>query len=726
MKKAVCRVKGMSCAACSASVERILNRKDGIESAQVSLAAEEASIIYDENKISIEEMQEAVKKGGFKLLPPEESAEEAEGKESAKEKKAEKLHLIRLYTCIAFSVPLFVLCMAPMVITSLPMVSGWVQLALCIPVMLAGYTFFTKGFFNLVRLQPNMDSLVATGATASFIYSLVNLIQNTQHMAMGHTMSHNYYFEGVAMIITLVMVGKHIELRSRRKAGDSIKSLMNLAPSKATVIKDGKAQEINVKDIGLGDLILVHPGEKIAADGEIVEGSSDVDESMLTGESLPVAKTVGSKVWGATINTNGSFVFRTEKVGKDTVLASIIKMVKEAQASKAPIARLADKVSGIFVPIVMSIALITLVAWLLAGKDISFALTCAVSVLVIACPCSLGLATPIAIMVSTGKAASLGILFRSAQAIEQLSEMKTVMFDKTGTLTEGKPKVSFYTNDEALKLAALAERKSEHPYAKAILDKIQEMDEDFAESLRNIDNSEFEALVGKGIKATTEEGTILAGNKLLMQDYSVALPQEETSAQIYVALNGQYKGQIRISDTLRSEAKEALSELKAMELTSTMLTGDNETTAKEIATEAGLDGYHAGLLPQDKLSFIEQTPNCIMVGDGINDAPALEKASIGIAMGGGTDAAMQVADVVIMNSNLKSVPKAVQLSRATLKNIKLSLFWAFFYNSLGIPIAAGILTLFGGPALNPILAALCMSLSSLSVVLNALRLRKFN
>ncbi len=726
MKKAVCRVKGMSCAACSASVERILNRKDGIESAQVSLAAEEASIIYDENKISIEEMQEAVKKGGFKLLPPEESAEEAEGKESAKEKKAEKLHLIRLYTCIAFSVPLFVLCMAPMVITSLPMVSGWVQLALCIPVMLAGYTFFTKGFFNLVRLQPNMDSLVATGATASFIYSLVNLIQNTQHMAMGHTMSHNYYFEGVAMIITLVMVGKHIELRSRRKAGDSIKSLMNLAPSKATVIKDGKAQEINVKDIGLGDLILVHPGEKIAADGEIVEGSSDVDESMLTGESLPVAKTVGSKVWGATINTNGSFVFRTEKVGKDTVLASIIKMVKEAQASKAPIARLADKVSGIFVPIVMSISLITLVAWLLAGKDISFALTCAVSVLVIACPCSLGLATPIAIMVSTGKAASLGILFRSAQAIEQLSEMKTVMFDKTGTLTEGKPKVSFYTNDEALKLAALAERKSEHPYAKAILDKIQEMDEVFAESLRNIDNSEFEALVGKGIKATTEEGTILAGNKLLMQDYRVALPQEETSAQIYVALNGQYKGQIRISDTLRSEAKEALSELKAMELTSTMLTGDNETTAKEIATEAGLDGYHAGLLPQDKLSFIEQTPNCIMVGDGINDAPALEKASIGIAMGGGTDAAMQVADVVIMNSNLKSVPKAVQLSRATLKNIKLSLFWAFFYNSLGIPIAAGILTLFGGPALNPILAALCMSLSSLSVVLNALRLRKFN
>ncbi len=726
MKKAVCRVKGMSCAACSASVERILNRKDGIESAQVSLAAEEASIIYDENKISIEEMQEAVKKGGFKLLPPEESAEEAEGKESAREKKAEKLHLIRLYTCIAFSVPLFVLCMAPMVITSLPMVSGWVQLALCIPVMLAGYTFFTKGFFNLVRLQPNMDSLVATGATASFIYSLVNLIQNTQHMAMGHTMSHNYYFEGVAMIITLVMVGKHIELRSRRKAGDSIKSLMNLAPSKATVIKDGKAQEINVKDIGLGDLILVHPGEKIAADGEIVEGSSDVDESMLTGESLPVAKTVGSKVWGATINTNGSFVFRTEKVGKDTVLASIIKMVKEAQASKAPIARLADKVSGIFVPIVMSISLITLVAWLLAGKDISFALTCAVSVLVIACPCSLGLATPIAIMVSTGKAASLGILFRSAQAIEQLSEMKTVMFDKTGTLTEGKPKVSFYTNDEALKLAALAERKSEHPYAKAILDKIQEMDEDFAESLRNIDNSEFEALVGKGIKATTEEGTILAGNKLLMQDYRVALPQEETSAQIYVALNGQYKGQIRISDTLRSEAKEALSELKAMELTSTMLTGDNETTAKEIATEAGLDGYHAGLLPQDKLSFIEQTPNCIMVGDGINDAPALEKASIGIAMGGGTDAAMQVADVVIMNSNLKSVPKAVQLSRATLKNIKLSLFWAFFYNSLGIPIAAGILTLFGGPALNPILAALCMSLSSLSVVLNALRLRKFN
>lgn len=723
MKKAVCKVKGMSCAACSASVERILNKKDGVESAQVSLAAEEASIIYDENKISIEEMQEAVKKGGFKLLAPEEGSED---KESAQEKKAEKLHLIRLYTCIIFALPLFVLCMAPMVITSLPMVSGWVQMALCIPVMIAGYSFFTKGFFNLVRLQPNMDSLVATGATASFVYSLVNLIQNTQHMAMGHTTSHQYYFEGVAMIITLVMVGKHIELRSRRKAGDSIKSLMSLAPSKATLVKDGKTQEIDAKDIAVGDLILVHPGEKIAADGEVVEGSSDVDESMLTGESLPVAKTVGSKVWGATINTNGSFVFKTEKIGKDTVLSSIIKMVKEAQASKAPIARLADKVSGIFVPIVMSISVITLVAWLLAGRELSFALRCAVSVLVIACPCSLGLATPIAIMVSTGKAASLGILFRSAQAIEQLSTMKNVMFDKTGTLTEGKPKVSFYSNNETLHLAALAERKSEHPYAKAIIEKAQELDENFAEKLRNIDNSNFEAVVGKGIKATTEEGIILAGNKLLMSENGVKLPQEDFQAQIYVALNGQYKGFIIISDTLRAEAPEAISELKAMGLSSTMLTGDNETTAKEIASKAGLDGYHASLLPQDKLTFIEQTQDCIMVGDGINDAPALEKASIGIAMGGGTDAAMQVADVVIMNSNLKSVPKAIQLSRATIKNIKYSLFWAFFYNSLGIPVAAGVLTLFGGPSLDPIIAALCMSLSSLSVVLNALRLRQFH
>ena len=723
MKKAVCKVKGMSCAACSASVERILNRKDGVESAQVSLAAEEASIIYDENKISIEEMQEAVKKGGFKLLAPEE--EGSEDKESQQEKKTEKFHLIRLYTCIIFALPLFILCMAPMVFPSLPMVSGWIQMALCIPVMIAGYTFFTKGFFNLVKLQPNMDSLVATGATASFIYSLVNLIQNTQHMAMRHAMSHNYYFEGVATIITLVMVGKHIELRSRRKAGDSIKSLMSLAPSKATLVKDGKTQEIDAKDIAIGDLILVHPGEKIAADGQIVEGASDVDESMLTGESLPVAKTVGSKVWGATINTNGSFIFKTEKVGKDTVLSSIIKMVKEAQASKAPIARLADKVAGVFVPVVMSISVLTLIAWLLGGKGISFALRCAVSVLVIACPCSLGLATPIAIMVSTGKAASLGILFRSAQAIEQLSAMKNVMFDKTGTLTQGKPKVSFYTDILTLHLAALAERKSEHPYAKAIIEAAQELDENLADKLKNVDDSDFEALVGKGIKATTEEGTILAGNKLLMQDFGIQMPESLEQAQIYVALNGQYKGLIKISDTLRKESKEAVAQLKEMGLRCTMLTGDNDTTAKEIATEAGLDGYHASLLPQDKLSFIEQTPDCIMVGDGINDAPALEKASIGIAMGGGTDAAMQVADVVIMNSNLKSVPKAVQLSRVTIKNIKMSLFWAFFYNSLGIPIAAGVLTLFGGPALDPMIAALCMSLSSLSVVLNALRLRKF-
>lgn len=762
----------MSCAACSASVERVLSRKEGVESAQVSLAAEEATIVYDEEKVSFEELQNIVKRAGFQLLPPQDDSQEGmSDEESKKEKKSERIHLIRLYTCIAFTVPLFILCMGPMVVPSMPMTSGWIQMALCIPVMIAGYTFFTKGFFNLFKLQPNMDSLVATGATASFVYSLVNLIQTTianaqtvqtaaQHMAMGHTMETmemagmamehpHLYFEGVAMIITLVMVGKHIELRSRRKAGDSIRSLMNLAPAKATLVKDGKNVEIDAKDIAVGDLILVHPGEKIAADGIVVEGASDVDESMLTGESLPVSKTVGSQVWGATINTNGSFIFKTQKIGKDTVLSSIIEMVKQAQASKAPIARLADKVSGVFVPIVMSISLATLVAWLLAGRDISFALRCAVSVLVIACPCSLGLATPIAIMVSTGKAASLGILFRSAQALEQLSSMKTVMFDKTGTLTQGKPKVSFYTDFGTLRLAALAERRSEHPYAKAILEAYEDEASKNATEGGNGDNGNenaecgqsctieklgasdsaegvsFEAIVGKGIRATVPEGVILAGNRALMEDNGIEMPKEDSQAQIYVALNGQYKGLVMIEDTLRPEAKEAVGKLKELGLESTMLTGDNQKTAAVIAKQAGLDGFHASLLPQDKLSFIEKTKDSIMVGDGINDAPALEKAGIGIAMGCGTDAAMQVADVVIMNSNLNSVPTAIRLSRATIKNIKHSLFWAFFYNTLGIPVAAGLLTLFGGPTLDPMLAALCMSLSSLSVVLNALSLKRF-
>lgn len=759
----------MSCAACSASVERILSRKEGVESAQVSLAAEEATIVYDEEKVPFEELQSIVKKAGFQLLPPQDDSQGGmSDEESKQEKKSERMHLIRLYTCIAFTVPLFILCMGPMVVPSMPMTSGWIQMALCIPVMIAGYTFFTKGFFNLFKLQPNMDSLVATGATASFVYSLVNLIQTTaanaqasqlaaQHAAMGHTMEAmemagmamehpHLYFEGVAMIITLVMVGKHIELRSRRKAGDSIRSLMNLAPAKATLVKDGRNVEIDAKDIAVGDLILVHPGEKIAADGIVMEGASDVDESMLTGESLPVSKTVGSQVWGSTINTNGSFIFKTQKIGKDTVLSSIIEMVKQAQASKAPIARLADKVSGVFVPIVMSISLVTLVAWLLAGRDISFALRCAVSVLVIACPCSLGLATPIAIMVSTGKAASLGILFRSAQALEQLSNMKTVMFDKTGTLTQGKPKVSFYTDFGTLRLAALAERRSEHPYAKAILEAYEDEasknavegdngngDDECNESctIEKLGDSDsangvsFEAIVGKGIRATVPEGVILAGNRALMEDNGIEMPKEDSQAQIYVALNGQYKGLVMIEDSLRPEAKEAVAKLRELGLESTMLTGDNQKTAAAIAKQADLDGFHASLMPQDKLSFIERNKDSIMVGDGINDAPALEKAGIGIAMGCGTDAAMQVADVVIMNSNLNSVPTAISLSRATIKNIKHSLFWAFFYNTLGIPVAAGLLTLFGGPTLDPMIAALCMSLSSLSVVLNALSLKRF-
>lgn len=689
----------MSCAACSLAVEKTLKELNGVSQVSVSLASEEANIEYDENIISRQEMAQAVKQAGYSLIFKNSSKNSVE-----EELKAERNHKIKLIVCVGFALPLFILCMGSMLFSSWPEIPGWIQLLLCIPVVSGGSSFFTNGFKNLFKGHPNMDSLIACGSTASFLFSLYNMgIGNTQ-----------FYFDGVATIITLVMVGKHVELKNRRKAGDAIRMLMDLAPQKATVVKNGVQMVIDASLLSVGDYVIVKPGEKVPADGKIAEGLASIDESMLTGESLPVDKKEGDEVFGATVNVSGSFTFLVEKTGDDTVLSSIIDMVKRAGNSKAPISRTADKVAGVFVPIVMCISAITMISWLLAGKDFAFALQCAVSVLVIACPCSLGLATPIAITVSMGKAARKGILFSDAEALENIGKMKNVMFDKTGTLTKSDGKVDCYTDEKTLELAAICESSSEHPFAKAVLK---------AYGKQPPAGRAFNNISGKGATCRCEYGKIIAGNKAMMEEYEIVLPDDVPNAQIYVSLNEEYVGCISISDTIREDAVSSVAELEKLGLNCSVLTGDNEENAGKIACLAGIKNVKASLLPGDKLAEIESTELSIMVGDGINDAPALQRADVGVALGSGTDIAMQSADVVIMKEGLMALADAVKISRATVKNIKVSLFWAFFYNLLGIPAAAGILTLVGGPALSPMLCALCMSLSSLSVVSNALRLR---
>ncbi len=722
MKSTICKVKGMHCAACSAAVERTLNSQGGVAAAAVNLASEEARIDFDEAVVSEDELSLAVKKAGYTLVFPASSGisdmEKDSEDESRREERREK---IRLSVAVLFAVPLFVLCMGHMVFPSFPHAGGFLQLFLCLPVLAAGSGFFLRGFRSLFHGTPNMDSLVAVGSGVSFLYSLYNLFSGS---------SHSYYFDSVAMIITFVMVGKYIESGSKRRAGASIKALIKMAPSTATVIVDGGSVVRDVSQVFEGDIVLVKPGEKIPTDGLVVEGEAEVNESMLTGESVPVHKADGSAVYAATINTNSSFMYRVTKTGADTVFSGIIRMVREAQSTKAPISRLADRVAGVFVPVVMTIAAIVFVLWMTSGRGLQFSLTCAVSVLVIACPCSLGLATPIAIVTATGRGANLGILFKSAEVLENLGRMKNVMFDKTGTLTTGHPVVTEFTDRETLRLAAIAEGNSEHPFSRAVLDKAREVfSDDYEVQIPAV--KYFTAVPGQGIIARLDGRRILAGNRRLMEEREVKLPDGAASwadlpdAEIYVSLDSVFKGTIRVMDAVRPESAEAVKALKDLGLTSHMLTGDNAVTARDIADECGISEVHASLLPEDKLRIVRETERSMMVGDGINDAPSLEAADIGLAMGGGTDVAISSADVVIMKDDLGAVPVSVRLSRATIGNIKMSLFWAFFYNILGIPIAAGALTFFGGPLLDPMLCALCMSASSVSVVLNALRLRKF-
>ena len=732
------KVEGMSCSACANRVERITKKIDGVESANVNFATEKLTVRVDAEKVRYSDIKLAVDKAGFKLIK-----EEDQIKEVSKKKDESKILLNRFIFSLIFTVPLLIISMGHMVGMPLPSIIdpmknplnfALVQLVLTIPVMVAGYKFYKIGYKNLFKLSPNMDSLIAIGTSAAVAYGLFaiyKILNGETHYAM------HLYFESAVVILTLITLGKYLEAVSKGKTSEAIKKLMGLAPKTATIIKNGKEVSIPIEEVIVGDIILVKPGEKLPIDGEIIEGSTSIDESMLTGESIPVEKNIGSTVIGASINKAGFIKYKATKVGKDTALAQIVKLVEEAQGTKAPIAKMADIIAAYFVPTVMALAIIAAVGWLIAGESTVFALTIFISVLVIACPCALGLATPTAIMVGTGKGAENGVLIKGGEALETTYKIDTIVFDKTGTITEGKPKVTDIIcngikEEEVLVLAASAEKGSEHPLGEAIVREAEDRSLEF-KSLEH-----FKAVPGHGIEVTIEGKDILLGNKKLMIENNINIESlhvesdrlaTEGKTPMYIAINNKLSGIIAVADTVKENSKAAIEELKKMNVKVAMITGDNKKTAEAIAKSVGIDIVLAEVLPEDKANEVKklqkQNRKVAMVGDGINDAPALVQADVGIAIGSGTDVAIESADIVLMKSDLKDVVTAIRLSKATIKNIKENLFWAFGYNVLGIPVAMGVLHIFGGPLLNPMIAAAAMSFSSVSVLLNALRLKKF-
>ena len=738
------KLSGMTCAACAMTVEMAVKDLETVEDVSVNLATERLSLLPKAGFDS-QQVLDAVAEAGYQAEEKgkdrsSDVSEEAAMKAQELKKKKQQL-LILLLTVL----PLLYISMGSMVGLPLPSFLDHMahpllfvlsQLLLTLPAVWIGRGFYQRGFRNLIKKHPNMDSLIAVGTSAAFFYSLYSVSQ----VFLGHhPFVHQLYFESVAVIIALVLLGKYLESSAKGRTSQAIQSLLELVPSQATVIRYGEAVTIDTEDIRVGDIIRIKPGERMPVDGLVIEGQTFVDESMMTGESVPIEKKVGDTITSATINQNGSIDYQATRVGSDTTLAQIVRLVEEAQGSKAPIAALADKISLYFVPIVLSLATLSALGWyFLAGESLSFSLSIFIAVLVIACPCALGLATPTAIMVGTGKGAENGILIKSGQALEAAYQLDTIVLDKTGTITVGKPSLTdllplgAFNRSDLLQLIASAEQHSEHPLAQAIVEAAEE------EGLDLLPVSHFEAVIGRGLAAQVEDRQLLVGNESLMKEKNIdssafqerllELSQEGKTA-MFVAIDGQLAGILAVADEMKSSSLPAVQELQSMGLEVIMLTGDREETATAIAQKAGIQKVIAGVLPDGKAAAIKKLQEAgkklAMVGDGINDAPALVQADVGIAIGSGADVAIESADVVLMHSDLQDVVKAIKLSQATIRNIKENLFWAFAYNTLGIPIAMGLLHLFGGPLLNPMLAGLAMSLSSVSVVANALRLGRF-
>ena len=737
-------IEGMSCASCAMTIENAVSKIPGVDKASVNLATEIMTVEANDS-VTPEAIAKVVDGVGYSARPRGKSVEE-ELEEKNEKKEAHLREMKRNLTISAiFTVPLLFIAMADMVGIPMPaflspmqspVSYALIQLALSLPIVWIGRRFFVDGFKALSKGHPNMDSLVALGTSAAFLYSLYG----TYHVLEGHAhFAMNLYYESAGVILTLITLGKYFEDVSKGKTSMAIQTLVGLAPKMATVLRDGQEVEVPVEEVQVGDLIRVKPGEKVPVDGIVTEGNSTVDESMLTGESIPVSKSIGDEVIGASLNKTGSFILKATKIGKDTALSQIIQLVEQAQGSKAPIAKLADKVSGVFVPIVIVLALVSGLAWYFLGQESwVFALTITISVLVIACPCALGLATPTAIMVGTGKGAENGILLKSGEALEEANHVNMVVFDKTGTITNGTPVVTDVVTaentdaDALIRLAASLEVASEHPLGEAIVAKAKEQGAAFDEV------TNFEAIPGFGIKGHVGETLVFLGNEKWMRENGLANVEmndkanhfaEQGKTPLYIGYNDAVQGLIVVADTVKESSARAIQTLHEMGIQVAMMTGDHERTAQAIAAEVGIDRVFSEVLPQDKANYVSKLQEegyiVAMVGDGINDAPALAQAQVGIAIGTGTDVAIESADAVLMKSDLMDVPAMLKLSRATIRNIKENLFWAFAYNVIGIPFAMGVLHLFGGPLLNPMIAGAAMSFSSVSVVLNALRLKRW-